>query len=203
MIDRSGIDDDVVVASAELLEDVVERRGPGEFGGVARAGRHADDVHAGDLRCADGILELGLTPDKLALVPGVSIGLVIVSGIFVVSVTRGPFSTADGWVTLAIAILISLGLAALARRREQGKSKVGPAINRSINGQLTVVSSFSTDAAANVTSIAHVTSAGDNFTYSYTYDTAGLVTAQTANGVETDYNYDGQDQLTQAGSTGL
>jgi hypothetical protein len=72
-------------------------------------------------------------PDKLALVPGVSIGLVIVSGIFVVSVTRNAFSTADGWATVAIAILISIGLALLARRREAGKSKVGPAINRSIN----------------------------------------------------------------------
>jgi hypothetical protein len=77
--------------------------------------------------------ELRGFPDRLALIPGISIGLVIVSGIFVVSVTRNAFSTADGWATVAIAILISIGLAVLARRREAGKSKVGPAINRSIN----------------------------------------------------------------------
>ncbi|MFL5767008.1 MAG: MFS transporter, partial [Actinomycetota bacterium] len=77
--------------------------------------------------------ELRGFPDRLALIPGVSIGLTIVSGIFVVAVTRGPFSTADGWATVVLATLISIGLALLARRREAGKSKVGPAINRSIN----------------------------------------------------------------------
>jgi MFS family permease len=79
-------------------------------------------------------------PDKLALVPGVSIGLVLLSGIAVIAVTRGPFGVAEGWATVGLATLVAVGLAMLARRREAGRGKVGPAINRSINAAFSLFS---------------------------------------------------------------
>ncbi len=47
---------------------------------------------------------------KVALVPAVSFALVVLSGIALVSVTRGPYSTADGWATLGIAVAIAAAL---------------------------------------------------------------------------------------------
>ncbi len=47
---------------------------------------------------------------KVALVPGISFALTVVAGILVVAVRRAPFSTADGWATLALATLFALGL---------------------------------------------------------------------------------------------
>ena len=38
---------------------------------------------------------------KIALVPGISITLVVLSGIVVVAVTRAPFGVAHGWASLA------------------------------------------------------------------------------------------------------
>ncbi len=40
----------------------------------------------------------------VALVPALSFALVVLSGIALVAVTRGPYSTADGWATLGIAV---------------------------------------------------------------------------------------------------
>ncbi|MDP9241584.1 MAG: MFS transporter [Actinomycetota bacterium] len=79
-------------------------------------------------------------PDKLALIPGLSIALDIVAGIFVVAVTRGPFGEIEGWITVGVATLIAVGLRLLARRREAGKAKAAAAINRSINAAFSLFS---------------------------------------------------------------
>ncbi len=47
---------------------------------------------------------------KIALVPGISITLVVLSGILVVAVTRAPFGVAHGWASLALATAAGLGL---------------------------------------------------------------------------------------------
>src|SRR5262245_51182291 len=47
---------------------------------------------------------------KVALVPGISITLVLLSGIVVVAVTRSPFDVAHGWASLGLATLAALGL---------------------------------------------------------------------------------------------
>ena len=47
---------------------------------------------------------------RIALVPGISIGLAVISGIAVVAVTRAPFGVAHGWATLAVATLVAAGL---------------------------------------------------------------------------------------------
>jgi MFS family permease len=44
---------------------------------------------------------------RIALVPGVSIGLAVISGIAVVAVTRAPFGVAHGWATLGLATAIA------------------------------------------------------------------------------------------------
>jgi hypothetical protein len=46
----------------------------------------------------------------VALIPAISFVLVILSAIFVVAVTRGPYNTADGWVTVGIALAVAGGL---------------------------------------------------------------------------------------------
>ncbi|HYG73294.1 MAG TPA: MFS transporter, partial [Actinomycetota bacterium] len=47
---------------------------------------------------------------RIALIPGMSIALTILAGVIVVAVRRAPFSTADGWATLALATAIGAGL---------------------------------------------------------------------------------------------
>jgi MFS family permease len=47
---------------------------------------------------------------RIALVPGVSIGLAVVSGVAVVAVARAPFGVAHGWATLGLATAIAAGL---------------------------------------------------------------------------------------------
>lgn len=47
---------------------------------------------------------------KIALVPGISIGLTVIAGVIVVAVLRGPFSTAAGWATLGLATAFGAGL---------------------------------------------------------------------------------------------
>ncbi|HEX6230183.1 MAG TPA: MFS transporter [Actinomycetota bacterium] len=49
------------------------------------------------------------TWEKIALVPGISIALTVLSGVVVVAVTRAPFGTAHGWATLALATAIGAG----------------------------------------------------------------------------------------------
>lgn len=67
---------------------------------------------------------------RLALVPALSFGLVILSGVVVVAVRRAPFGVADAWAAAALAIGIAGVLHFLARRRDAGRGRVGPAINR-------------------------------------------------------------------------
>ena len=47
---------------------------------------------------------------RIALVPGLSFGLVVLAGIIVVAVHRAPFSTADGWASLGLATAFAVGL---------------------------------------------------------------------------------------------
>ena len=44
---------------------------------------------------------------KIALIPAVSFALVVLAGIALVSVTRGPYSVADGWITLGLAVAVA------------------------------------------------------------------------------------------------
>ena len=59
------------------------------------------------------------TWEKIALVPGISIGLTILSGVVVVAVARSPFGVAHGWASLLLATAIAGGLA-LARSKVLG-----------------------------------------------------------------------------------
>ena len=47
--------------------------------------------------------ELNDTWLRVALIPGVSVALTVIAGVLVVAVHRAPFSTADGWASLALA----------------------------------------------------------------------------------------------------
>src|ERR1019366_6418708 len=54
-----------------------------------------------------------------------------------------------------------------------------------------------------VVSIAHIDGTGSTLaSYTYAYDAAGRLTAETDNGATTTYSYDATNQLTQAGATG-
>jgi MFS family permease len=57
------------------------------------------------------------TWEKIALIPGMSIALTVLSGVIVVAVTRAPFGAVHGWATLGVATAIGGGLAL-------GRSKV-------------------------------------------------------------------------------
>ncbi len=54
---------------------------------------------------------------KIALVPGLSVALLLAAGVLVVAIHRAPFGVADGWVTLILALVASAALAWLARAR--------------------------------------------------------------------------------------
>jgi hypothetical protein len=54
---------------------------------------------------------------KLALIPGLSVALVLGAGVLVVAVHRGPFGAVDGWVTLALALAVAVAMWFLARTR--------------------------------------------------------------------------------------
>jgi MFS family permease len=56
---------------------------------------------------------------KVALVPGISIGLTLIAAIAWVSIRRAPFTTADGWVSLGLATAVAVGLRA-------GKPRLDP-----------------------------------------------------------------------------
>jgi MFS family permease len=47
---------------------------------------------------------------KIALVPGISVTLTVLSGIVVVAVTRAPFGAVHGWASLGLATAIAAGL---------------------------------------------------------------------------------------------
>ena len=54
--------------------------------------------------------ELDDTWLKIALVPGISITLIVLSGIVVVAVTRAPFGVVHGWASLGLATAVAAGL---------------------------------------------------------------------------------------------
>jgi hypothetical protein len=56
-------------------------------------------------------------PTKLALIPGLSVSLILGAGVLVVAVHRAPFGPADGWATLALALIAAGVLAFLARTK--------------------------------------------------------------------------------------
>jgi MFS family permease len=77
--------------------------------------------------------ELEDFPTRLALVPGMSIALLLVSGIAVLAVHRAAFGLADGIASILLACIIGAGLAFLARRRERGRAVLMPFVNRSLS----------------------------------------------------------------------
>jgi hypothetical protein len=109
------------------------------------AGRLADPLHllrvllvVGLILLVPGLLamrwfELESFPVRFALVPGISLGLVMLSGVAVVALHRAPFGMLDGVATIALAIAIGAGLHGLARRREAGKAVVVPFVRRSLS----------------------------------------------------------------------
>jgi hypothetical protein len=56
--------------------------------------------------------ELRTTVDRVALIPGMSVVLTLLAGIAVLSVWRGPLTTAKGWAVVAVACGIALALRA-------------------------------------------------------------------------------------------
>jgi MFS family permease len=59
---------------------------------------------------AAGWLGIRTTVDRIALIPGMSIVIVLLSGIAVLAVWRGPLSVTKGWVAVALAIGIGAAL---------------------------------------------------------------------------------------------
>lgn len=66
---------------------------------------------------AMGWFELRDFPSRLALVPAISLAMVVTAAILVVAVHRGPFGATDGWVSVAIATIAGAGLGYLGRHR--------------------------------------------------------------------------------------
>ena len=59
---------------------------------------------------ASGWFELDDWWLRIALVPGISIALTVISGVIVVAATRAPFGVAHGWASLGLATAIAAGL---------------------------------------------------------------------------------------------
>ena len=59
---------------------------------------------------AAGFLGVEGTWQRIALVPGISIALTVLSGVVVVATTRSAFGVAHGWATFGLATAVGLGL---------------------------------------------------------------------------------------------
>ncbi len=69
-----------------------------------------------------GVREL---PSMLALVPGLSLALGLLSAIVVIAVHRAPFGPSDGWASVALALVASLVLGLIEwRRRDRPADRV-------------------------------------------------------------------------------
>ncbi|HXF35753.1 MAG TPA: MFS transporter [Actinomycetota bacterium] len=79
-------------------------------------------------------------PSRIALVPGLSIAMVLAAAILVAAVARGPFGAGQAWASVGLATAAGVGLEGLARRREAGRGRVGPALNRFLNGMFAAFS---------------------------------------------------------------
>lgn len=55
---------------------------------------------------------------KLGLIPAVSIAMNVLAAIFVIAVTRSPFSVVNAWIAAALAIIVAVILNRLAARRD-------------------------------------------------------------------------------------
>jgi hypothetical protein len=79
---------------------------------------------------------------KIALIPALSFGLVVIAGIVVVAIHRAPFSTADGWASLGLATAVAVGL----RLGEPAIRRVLDGFSRFFDGMFAVFSNadFST-----------------------------------------------------------
>ena len=53
--------------------------------------------------------ELRDAPSRVALIPGMSIVLTLLSGIAVLAVWRGPLTTTKAWVVVGVAVAVALG----------------------------------------------------------------------------------------------
>ena len=84
-------------------------------------------------------------PSRLALVPGLSLAMVVAAAILVVAVTRSSFGPGEAWASVGLATAAGAGLEGLARRRDAGRGRVGPALNRFLTG---LFSAFSNRAFA-------------------------------------------------------
>ncbi len=67
-------------------------------------------------------VELEDAPSQIALIPGMSFVLTIVSGIAVLAIWRGPLSTSKAWVVVGVATAIGMALR-LGRRSRRGASQ--------------------------------------------------------------------------------
>jgi hypothetical protein len=72
-------------------------------------------------------------PVRLALVPGISLGLVLFSSFAVISVLRSPFGLFEGVLAAALAVGIAVVVNLLARRREAGRAVIMPFVRRSLS----------------------------------------------------------------------
>jgi hypothetical protein len=86
--------------------------------------------------------ELKDWPSRIALVPGLSYAMVALSGILVIAVTRSAVTGSIAWISTGLAILVAVVLHLLARRREAGKGKVGPALNDYMTKMFAPLSNF-------------------------------------------------------------
>jgi len=77
--------------------------------------------------------ELEGAADRLALIPGLSIGLVVFSGIFVIAVTRTAFGAVQVWASVVLAIAIAVVLELQYRRRQRGKAVIMPFVHRALS----------------------------------------------------------------------
>ena len=59
---------------------------------------------------ASGWFEIRTTVDRIALIPGMSVVMVLLSGIAVLAVWRGPLTTTKGWVVVAVAVGMGVAL---------------------------------------------------------------------------------------------
>jgi hypothetical protein len=70
---------------------------------------------------------------RVALVPGLSVAMLMLAGVAVISVHRKPFGLADGLATVGLATIAGGVLEVLARRRAAGKAAVVPFLRRSFS----------------------------------------------------------------------
>jgi hypothetical protein len=70
---------------------------------------------------------------RFALVPAISLALVMLSGVVVIAAHRAPFGMLDGVASIALAVAIGGALYGLARRREAGKAVVVPFVRKALS----------------------------------------------------------------------